>query len=32
MISRVKEEFKVDYSFVQAHLANAAIKKHVENL
>lgn len=31
IISKVKEEFKMEYSFVQAHLANAAIKKHVES-
>ena len=31
IISNVKEEFKSEYSFIQAHLANAAIKKHVES-
>ena len=31
IISNVREEFKEEYSLVQAHLANAAIKKHVES-
>ena len=31
IISKVKEEFKMEYSFLQAHLANATIKKHVES-
>ena len=31
IINKVKEEFKMEYSFLQAHLANAAIKKHVES-
>ncbi|MDO5826551.1 MAG: hypothetical protein Q4Q22_09225 [Methanosphaera sp.] len=31
IISNVKEEFKEEYSLIQAHLANAAIKKHVDS-
>ena len=31
VISKVKSEYNDNYLFVQAHLANAAIKKHVES-
>ena len=31
IISNVKEEFKSEYSFIQAHLAIVAIKKHVDS-
>ena len=31
IISSVKEEFKGEYSLIQTHLANAAIKKHVDS-
>jgi len=31
VISGVKKRFKDEYSFIQAHIANAAIKKHVES-
>ena len=31
IINNVKEEFKSEYSFIQAHLASAAIKKHVDS-